>query len=132
MGAYNVLSHAAFGNPSLTAVQLVPLLVERKTPPVDVPAKRFVPLTARHDTVVSVKPEWAGVQHVPLLVDRKTPPEVPAKRFALLTVRAKTQRLVKPVAVQLLPSFVDEKTPPPQVPAKRFVPFMAKLCILPP
>lgn len=33
--------------PELTGVQLVPLFVERKTPPC-VPAKRFVPMTARY------------------------------------------------------------------------------------
>jgi hypothetical protein len=31
----------------LVAVHFVPLLVERKTPPPSVPAKRFVPLTAK-------------------------------------------------------------------------------------
>ncbi len=36
-----------FVKPVLTAVQLVPLLVERKTPPRSVPAKRFVPETAK-------------------------------------------------------------------------------------
>jgi hypothetical protein len=35
-----------FVKPVLAAVQFVPLLVERKTPPL-VPAKRFVPETAR-------------------------------------------------------------------------------------
>ena len=76
------------------AVQLVPLLVERKTPPSD-PAKRFVPLTARAETFVFVKPLLTAVQLVPLLVERKTPPPlVPAKRFLPLTARAKTQLCV--------------------------------------
>jgi hypothetical protein len=35
--------------PVLTALQLVPLLVERKTPPL-VPAKRFVLETAKEET----------------------------------------------------------------------------------
>jgi len=51
----------------------MPLLVERKTPPV-VPAKRFVPLAAKLRTLVFVKPVLAGLQLVPLLVERKTPP----------------------------------------------------------
>ena len=68
--------------PVLTAVQLVPLFVERKTPPTKVPAKRFEPETARAKTPVLVRPVLTAVQLVPLLVDRKTPPPyVPAKRF---------------------------------------------------
>ena len=43
--------------PALTAVQLVPLLVERNTPPPLVPANRFVPETASDKTQASVKPE---------------------------------------------------------------------------
>jgi len=73
----------------LTAVQLVPLLVERKTPPPKVPAKRFVPEIARAKTLVFVKPELTAVQLVPLLVERKTPPpKVPAKRFVPEIARA--------------------------------------------
>src|SRR3990172_5382160 len=45
------------GKPVLTAVQLVPLLVERKTPS-SVPAKRFVPEMARAETTVVGKPVW--------------------------------------------------------------------------
>jgi hypothetical protein len=62
--------------PELTEVQFVPLLVEKKTPtPVappipEVPAKRFVPLTAKDSTLWSVKPELTAVQLVPLLVER--------------------------------------------------------------
>src|SRR5437867_9173994 len=44
-----------------------------------VPAKIFVPETARQMTSELVKP--VGVQLVPLLVERKTPPKVPAKIF---------------------------------------------------
>jgi hypothetical protein len=70
----------------LTAVHFVPLLVERKTPPSRVPAKRFVPLTARALTQALVKP--VAVQLVPSFVERKTPPAaVPAKRFVPLTAR---------------------------------------------
>lgn len=44
-----------------------------------VPAKRFVPLMARDQTVGSVRPLFEAVQLVPLLVDRNTPfPSVPA------------------------------------------------------
>jgi hypothetical protein len=45
-----------FVRPESTGVQLVPLLVERNTPP-SVAAQRFMPLTARDQTFVSVKPE---------------------------------------------------------------------------
>jgi hypothetical protein len=76
------------GNPVLSTVQLVPLLVERKTPP-SVPAKRFCPLNARHSIpvyrVVSYTdfciPSLTPVQLVPVLVERKTPLPVPANRF---------------------------------------------------
>jgi len=44
------------GFEALTSVQLVPLLVDKQTPPPLVPAKRFVPETARDRTLVFVKP----------------------------------------------------------------------------
>jgi len=79
------------------AVQLVPLLVERKTP-LSVPAKRFEPLTVRAETFVFVRPLLTAVQLVPLLVERKTPPpQVPAKRFVPLAARAETFIFVKPL-----------------------------------
>ena len=55
-----------------------------------VPAKRFVPETARAVTKTFVKPVLAVVQLVPLFVERKTPPSVPAKRFVPETARALT------------------------------------------
>ena len=54
------------------------------------PAKRFVPLTARALTTEFVRPELTAVQLVPLLVERKTlpyPTEVPAKIFVPLIAR---------------------------------------------
>jgi hypothetical protein len=75
--------------PELTGVQFVPLLLERKTPP-PVPAKRLVPLTTRHDTLVFVRPESTAVQLVPLFVDLKTPLPVPANRFDPLIARKRT------------------------------------------
>ena len=124
------------GRPVLTVVQRAPLLVERKTPPPRhcepshadaVPAKRFVPLTAKDSTIVSVRPELTGVQFVPLLLERKTPPPVPAKRLVPLTTRHDTLVFVRPesTAVQLVPLFVDLKTPLP-VPANRFDPLIAR------
>jgi len=66
----------------LTAVQLVPLSAERKTPASEVPAKRFTPMTARDQTVLYVgNPVLAAVQLVPLSLERKAPQLVPAKRF---------------------------------------------------
>ena len=59
---------------ALAGVQLVPLFVERKRPPPIVPAKRFVPETARALTEEHARPELAVVQVVPLFVERKTPP----------------------------------------------------------
>jgi hypothetical protein len=44
--------------PELAAAQLLPMSVERKTPP-SVPAKRFVPLTARARTLEFVNPALA-------------------------------------------------------------------------
>lgn len=74
-------------SPVLATVHCVPLLVERNTP-IEVPAKRFAPLTAREYTSVPVKPELTAAQVAPLLVERKTPPpKVPAKRFVPLTAR---------------------------------------------
>ena len=76
-----------FANPLLTAVQLEPLLVERNTPPLSVPAKRFVPEMASAETEGLVKPLLTAIQLVPLLVERNTPPAVPTNRFASLTTR---------------------------------------------
>jgi hypothetical protein len=114
-------------NPVLTAVQLIPLLVERKTPP-SVPAKRFVSLTAKEETEVLVNPVLTAVQLVPLFVERKTPLPVPAKRFVPLTAREVIKVFVNPVlmAVQLVPLSVERKTPLKPVPAKRFVPESVK------
>jgi hypothetical protein len=74
-------------------VQLVPLLVERKTPPA-VPTKRFVPLVVRALTVVFVKPVLTCVQLMPLSVDKKTPLVVPAKRFVPETAKQLTVPLL--------------------------------------
>ncbi|OGU27738.1 MAG: hypothetical protein A2X66_03460 [Ignavibacteria bacterium GWA2_54_16] len=79
-----------FVKPELTAVQLVPLLLERYTPRRKTPAKIFVPETARAKTIVFVyvNPLFTAVQLVPLLVDRKTPSaSVPTKRFVPETAR---------------------------------------------
>ena len=72
--------------PELAELQLAPLLVEINTPP-KVPAKIFVPKTARDLTTVSVKPELTAFQLVPSLVEIKTPRDVPAKRFVPDTAR---------------------------------------------
>jgi hypothetical protein len=66
--------------PVFTAVQLVPLLKERKTPP-RVPAYRVVGTLGFMIIDVTdplVRPVFTAVQLVPLLKERKTPPRVPA------------------------------------------------------
>ena len=84
--------------PELTAVQLAPLLVEKKTPPPSVPAKRCVPLAARAKTAVAVKPELASVQLVPFIVERKTPPpSVPARRLVPETAKDQTFPSLSPL-----------------------------------
>ena len=119
--------------PVVTAVQLVPLFVDRNTPP-SVPVKKFESLTARDSIIVFVKPLLAAVQLVPLLVERNTPLLVAANRFESLTASENTRVFVKPVLTenQLIPLLVDRKTPPPQVPAKRLAPFKAKPWTCPP
>ena len=100
--------------PLLTSVQLVPLLVERNTPLLEipsyessVPAKRSVPPTPFGTTAsvriwVFVKRSLTGVQLVPSSVERNTPPSwVPAKRFVPLRARAVTLLSVKPVLTDL-------------------------------
>ena len=116
------------GKPVFTAAQLLPLLVDKKTPAL-VPAKIFVPLRANEDKPVFIRPVFTAVQLLPLFVDKKTLPlKVPAKIFVPLMAKERTFKSVRPVftAVQLLPLLVDKKTPPPKVPAKRFVPLTAK------
>jgi hypothetical protein len=65
----------------LAEVQLVPLSVERNTPPPLVPAKRPVPEARSDWTIVFVRPLFTGVQLAPSFVERNMPPLVPAKRF---------------------------------------------------
>ena len=73
-----------FAKPELADVQLVPLFVVTKAPPL-VPAIRVVPYKtppyttygpdkAKALTVLFVTPEFAAVQLAPLFVERKTPP----------------------------------------------------------
>src|SRR5688572_24508333 len=91
------------GNPLFTAVQMFPLSVDKNTPSF-VPAKMFVPLTAKERIMVSVKPLLTAAQLLPLLEDTYTPPpQVPAKIFVPLIANDKTVVLVNPVltAVQL-------------------------------
>ena len=53
-----------------------------------VPAKRFVPKTARELTsVYGGKPLLTAVQLAPLFVERKTPPKVPANRLVPKTAK---------------------------------------------
>jgi hypothetical protein len=59
-----------FANP--TWDQLVPLFVDRYTPPLSV-AKIFVPLIAKAKTSLFVNPLFTEVQLSPLSVDRYTP-----------------------------------------------------------
>jgi hypothetical protein len=77
--------------PAFTALQVVPLFVEKKTPPPRVPAKRFVPLVRRAETFLFVSPVLAAIQVVPLFVERKTPPPfAPAKMVVPLTAKEDT------------------------------------------
>src|ERR1039458_7348447 len=69
--------------PELTEIQLVPLLVDRKTPPKRVPAKRSVSETASASTKGFAKPESTAVQLVPSLVERKTPPPYAATKTSI-------------------------------------------------
>jgi hypothetical protein len=73
----------------LAVAQLVPLSVERFTPAPSVPAKIFVPLTARDKTLEEdFNPLLISVQLVPLFVESYAPPPlVPAKRIVPLTQR---------------------------------------------
>lgn len=122
-------------SPVSTTVQFVPLFVERKTPPVAVPAKRFVPETARAVTAVSGRPVLTAAQFEPLFVDRKTPFSVAAKRFVPISAMPKKPRNGVFAALQLDPLFVDRKTPGTmfskdpllgEMSAKRFVPLKPK------
>ena len=111
-------------------------MLDKNTPPPEVPAKRFVPLTANERTVEKDKPLFTAVQELPLLVDKNTPPsEVPTKRFVPLATIERTSVFVKPLflEIQELPLLVDKNTPPPKcVTAKRFVPFEHKDLMYPP
>ncbi len=119
-------------SPELTLVQLLPLLVERKTPP-PVAAKRFVEPappeageTAKALIVSFVNP--AAVQLAPLLVDRKTPPKVPRKILPVETAKASTTVPAgnpELIPVQFAPLLVERKTLS-LVPAKIFRPETAK------
>ncbi len=56
--------------PTLTAVQLLPWLVERYTPSPNVPARRLIPFATRVRTSEFVKPPLTAVQLLPSLVER--------------------------------------------------------------
>src|SRR5262245_41594713 len=101
--AARAVTLAPAGSPVLTAVQLSPWSVERKTAltgpergVVDIPAKRFVPLTANAVTGALVgKPALTRVQLPPWFVERKTPlslirPPVAAKMFVPTTANEDT------------------------------------------
>jgi hypothetical protein len=110
--------------PEFTAVQPAPLFVERKTPPPEVPANRFVPATINVITIVFVRPEFTAVQLEPLFVETKIPPpELAANKFVPATANAETLLYVRPdlTDVQFVPLFVERKTPL-KVPANKFVP----------
>jgi hypothetical protein len=77
-----------FVNPEFTAVQFAPLLVERKTPPLSVPANILLPITANVPTMLFPNPEFTAVHFVPLLVERKTPKSVPANILLPLIAKA--------------------------------------------
>jgi len=59
-------------SPLFTDVQLLPLLVDKKTPP-EVAAKTLLPLMAMDCTLRDVSPLFTAVQLLPLLVDKKIP-----------------------------------------------------------
>jgi hypothetical protein len=85
--------------------------VERKTPPVTVPAKRSEPSAANALKPYFDKPVLTVSQLIPLLVETKTPREVPAKRFVPETRNASTSTFAKSVEVQLDPLLVERKAP---------------------
>ena len=66
-----------FVKPEFTAVQLVPLSVERKTPYGSVPAMSIVPFTASDCTYMYCKPSgfafthWAGEMFVAIMIKAK-------------------------------------------------------------
>src|SRR6266536_331640 len=76
-----------YSKPLLTAVQVSPLSVDRKTPP-NVPAKMYPSeLIASARTSVAVSPLLTAVHVSPLSVERKAPPpSVPAKTYPLAFV----------------------------------------------
>ena len=100
--------------PSLTGVQLLPLSVERKTPPAkSVPAKRSSSAFVVSERMVGsvVLAEFTSVQVSPLSTERKTPPpHVPAKTSPPeLIVNAVTYVFVRPLttSVQFSPLSVE-------------------------
>jgi hypothetical protein len=105
------------------------LFVERKTPPLPVPAKRFAPERARAETGLLVNPVLGGVQFTPLSEERKTVPfPYPARRLAPFTARAEASGLVAVgglIFVHVAPLSV-EREQPNEVPTKTFVPFAAR------
>lgn len=108
----------------------MPLSVERKTPSL-VPAKIFVPLIARDQTYVFVRPELAVVQLVPLFVERKIPVfQMPTNRFVPATAKVVIMGFGgRPLlmAVQLAPLLVERNTPTSEMAANKFVPLIATM-----
>ena len=118
------------------SAQLLPLLVEIKTPPfvAEVPANISVPETDRVQTKGLVSPVLTVVQLVPLSEERKTPPpKVPTKIFEPETAieRICIEVSWEPTSVQVVPLLV-ERNKPYLVPANRSVPLAAKQVTSPP
>src|SRR5579862_4022691 len=116
------IARLSVGKPLLTVVQFIPLFVDRKTPLVAVPAKRFVPMSANALTFVfGGKPLLvsSSVQFSPLFEERKTAKlllagsEVDTKRFVPLTIigSASSPIISLPAGLQSEPLFVEIKTP---------------------
>ena len=105
----------------VAALQDVPLLTERNTPPPKVPAKTVFPSAVRELIRLFVRPEFTGCQLVPSLAERNIPsPGVAAKMFVSLTSSENICGCVKPelTGFQDVPLLVERNIPPPKVPAK--------------
>ena len=112
-----------FVKPLFTAIQLLPLFVDRFSP-LSVPANMFDPLTIIDFILWLLKPLEATVHVLPLLEDLKSPKSVPAKTNESHTANDKTVLFASPLftAAQLLPVSEEKNTPSLAVPAKMFDP----------
>ena len=92
------------------------------TPPLFVPANKFVPITAIEFVIELFNKLFVFIQLVPEFEEEKTPPTVPANKVFPTAESENTVSMDNPpfTATQFEPLLFDKNTPPVKVAANKF------------